>query len=614
MPYLVVKEIGQEHHVNVADGEVSVGRSRQNEIKLLAEQASRKHCKIVKAEIGYKVVDTQSSNGTYVNGLKVDEKQLVEGDVISIGQATITFRDGTPDAPAPPQVPENLTAPIPLQDRNVQILISTIISASAPQDIDAYLATAVDNIIEITQAERCILFMKDDGGELRARVARNADCKPLAELVGISRSIPQQVFESKKSIYVLDTEQDHDSVQSKSVSIYHLRTVMCAPMRVGDKLVGVMYVDSHAKTREYSGTDLALFEAVTNYVALTIENVRAQSESHRREEEQRKRLEHELAMLRSALEKRKHLIGECPPMKAVYETMRKVAPTDATVLILGESGTGKEAMAHVIHDLSSRSERPFVVLDCAAIPETLLESELFGYEKGAFTGAVGQKLGKFELAQGGTIFLDEIGELSPGLQVKLLRALDQKTVTRVGGLNPLKVDARLVAATNRDLEAMSKEGKFRQDLLFRLKVVTVDLPPLRDRGDDILLLSQFFLDEANANNGRTVAGFSEDAKPALKHHRWEGNIRELKHRIEQAVILSNNQYLSTEDLNLSGESGFFKSLETARDMFEKSYIVKALAKNNYNVTHTAKALGISRQHLQNLIKKYAITKFTDTGE
>src|SRR5262249_13005171 len=216
---------------------------------------------------------------------------------------------------------------------------------------------------------------------------------------------------------------------------------------------------------------------------------RAAQESKARIDARRKALEHENAMLRQALENRRHLIGECAAMKSVYENLRKVAPTDATVLVLGESGTGKEAIAHVLHDLSPRSGQPFVVIDCAAIPETLLESELFGYEKGAFTGAVAQKQGKFELAQGGTLFLDEMGELSPNLQVKLLRALEQRTISRVGGADPIPIDIRLVAATNRNLEGKGKQAKFRQDLYFRLEVGSVALPPLRERGGGSLLLA-----------------------------------------------------------------------------------------------------------------------------
>jgi len=473
---------------------------------------------------------------------------------------------------------------------------------------------AVDNIIEIANAERGILFIPDGGGKLKPLVARDSAKKPLLELTGMSKTIPAQVFETRKPIFLLDTESQHEQVQSASVSLYHLRTVMCAPLRVGERLLGVLYVDSHAKAREYSQTDLAIFEAVANYLALTMENLRGAEDQKNRVELRRQALEHENKVLRAALVHRKHLIGECPAMKSVYENVRKVAPTDATVLVLGESGTGKEAIAHVLHDLSPRSERPFVVIDCAAIPETLLESELFGYEKGAFTGAVGQKQGKLEVAQGGTVFLDEMGELSLNLQVKLLRALEQRSITRVGGVDPIPIDLRLVAATNRNLEEMVKAGKFRQDLYFRLKVVSVMLPPLRERGEDILLLADHFLAEANASNGRAVKGFSEEARGAAKNHRWEGNIRELKHRVEQAVILSNNEYLSTDDLGLVTGAGEFRSLEAARDMFEKSYVVQALSRQEFNVTHTARGLGISRQHLQNLIKKHGITKFTDTGE
>jgi two-component system NtrC family response regulator len=254
------------------------------------------------------------------------------------------------------------------------------------------------------------------------------------------------------------------------------------------------------------------------------------------------------------------------------------------------------------------------VIDCAAIPETLLESELFGYEKGAFTGASALKPGKLEMGQGGTLFLDEIAELSLALQVKLLRALEQKTIMRVGGVDAISIDVRVVAATNRNLEEMVRQAKFRQDLYFRLKVVTVTLPPLRERGDDVLLLSDFFLAQANAANGRAVRGYSVEARQSLKQHRWEGNIRELKHRVEQAVILTNNEFLSVEDLNLASETGCFRSLEDARDVFEKAFILKALEHNGQNVTHTARALGISRQHLQNLIKKFNITRVSDPGE
>jgi transcriptional regulator with GAF, ATPase, and Fis domain len=615
MPYLVVRESGSERTVPIAGPEVLIGRSRQNHVKLMTEQASRQHCRLVRSpQGGYRLIDGNSSNGTFVNGERVSEKELADGDVIGVGQATIVFRAGEPSKPVP-KLPDPGALRLPLEDRSVRILLQTVVGAASCQDLGEFLPNVVDDAVEIAQAERGVLFVPDASGQLKPLVARDRGRRPLGELVGISRSIPQQVYERRRSIFLLDTETAHEQeVRPESVELYHLRTVMCAPLKVGERLLGVLYVDSHAKAREYSATDLAIFEAVTNYLALTMENVRAAQEAQRRVEERRQALERENAVLRAALERRKHLIGECPAMKALYETIRKVAPTNATVLVLGESGTGKEAIAHVLHDLSPRSAGPFVVIDCAAIPETLLESELFGYEKGAFTGAVSQKPGKLEAAQGGTVFLDEIGELSLNLQVKLLRALEQRVIHRVGGLDPVPIDVRLVAATNRNLEEMVRQGKFRQDLYFRLNVVSVVLPPLRERGDDVILLAEHFLREAAAASGRSIKGFSEEARVALKGHRWEGNVRELKHRVEQAVILTNNLYISTEDLNLAGVAGGFRSFEEARDHWEKSYITQALALHEFNVTHTARALGISRQHLQNLIKKYGISRVSDTLE
>jgi transcriptional regulator with GAF, ATPase, and Fis domain len=613
MPYVIVKELGAERTQPLTEAEILIGRSRQNHIKLVTEQASRQHCRLLKTDRTYRLIDGGSSNGTYVNGMRVGEKDLTEGDSISVGNAVVVFHEGEP-AKAGFKLPDPANFQLPIDDRNVKILLRTIASAASSENLDAFLCAAVDNVIEIAQAERGILFVREGGGELQPLVARDSAKNPLPELIGISRTIPKQVWDTRKPIFLLDTESEKAMVQSASVSLYHLRTIMCAPLRVGEKLLGVLYVDNHAKVREYSSTDLAIFEAVTNYLSLTMENLRSAQEAKQRVDARRKALEHENAVLRTALENRRHLIGECPAMKSVYENLRKVAPTDATVLVLGESGTGKEAIAHVLHDLSPRSEQPFVVIDCAAIPETLLESELFGYEKGAFTGAVAQKQGKFEMANGGTLFLDEMGELSPNLQVKLLRALEQRAISRVGGIDPIPIDIRLVAATNRNLEDMVKQNKFRQDLYFRLKVVSVLLPPLRDRGEDILLLADFFLSEANTTNARTVKGYSEEARNAMRAHKWEGNIRELKHRVEQAVILTNNQFLSTEDLNLAVADRSFRSLEAARDHFEKTYVVQALARNGFNVTRTAKEIDLSRQHLQNLIKKHGITRFTDTDE
>ncbi len=606
MPYLVIREGDEERIVPLEGTDLTVGRSRKSWIRLATDQASRRHCRIVREGETWKVVDEKSANGTYVDEQRVEQKNLADGNVILVGKATLTFREGKP-GPAPPEPLETATSRIPLRDRNVEILLNTVAGAAAAENLERFLEDAVDNVIEIAQAERGILF----AANLSPLVARDSSRRPLSGITGISRSIPEQVRNSRKAIYLLDTAREQEAVASQSVSIYQLRTVMCAPLRIGERLLGVLYVDNRAKTREFTSTDLTLFEAVTNYLALTMENVRAGQEAKRREADRRQALERENRLLRAALEKRRHLIGACDAMKALYENVRKAAPTDATTLLLGESGTGKEAIAHVLHDLSPRSSAPLVIIDCASIPETLLESELFGFEKGAFTGATAQKPGKFELAHGGTLFLDEIAELSPALQVKLLRALEQRTVTRVGGVEPVKIDVRLVAATNRDLDALARQGGFRQDLYFRLKVITLTLPPLRERGGDILLLADFFLREAGAANNRTLKGFTEEAREAMRLHRWEGNVRELRNRVEQAVILTNNEMISTEDLNLSVESGVFRPLEEARHGFEKRYIVKALERHGHNISRTARSLDISRQYLHELIKKLGISRVND---
>src|SRR5579863_9520766 len=259
MPYVIVKEMGTERSQPLTDAEILIGRSRQNHIKLVTEQASRQHCRLLRTERCYRLIDGGSSNGTYVNGERVAEKDLADGDAISVGNAVVVYHSGEASRPAF-KLPDPANFQMPLDDRNVKILLRTIVSAASSENLEAFLFSAVDNVIEIAQAERGILFTREGGGELQPLVARDDAKKPIAELVGISRTIPQQVWETGKPIFLLDTESEKESVQSQSVSLYHLRTIMCAPLRVGEKQLGVLYVDNHAKMREYSSTDLAIFE------------------------------------------------------------------------------------------------------------------------------------------------------------------------------------------------------------------------------------------------------------------------------------------------------------------------------------------------------------------
>jgi two-component system NtrC family response regulator len=303
------------------------------------------------------------------------------------------------------------------------------------------------------------------------------------------------------------------------------------------------------------------------------------------------------------------MLGTSPNMLEVFATIRKVAPTKASVLIRGESGTGKELVARAIHRLSGLGEGQFVVINCGAIPENLLESELFGHEKGAFTGAHIQRMGRVEAANGGTLFLDEIGELPLPLQVKLLRFLQEHRIERVGGREEIPVDARFLSATNLDLKEAISEGRFREDLYFRIAVVNIEVPPLRERGEDILLMANSFLKKCAAENNKKITGFSTQALRVLEMYSWPGNIRELENRINRAVIMAENSRVTRKDLELSSFAPFEgQGLKEAREAFEKELIWWVLRKNKGRVTSSAEELKVSRTALYELIEKLGLKK------
>ena len=300
-------------------------------------------------------------------------------------------------------------------------------------------------------------------------------------------------------------------------------------------------------------------------------------------------------------------IGESEPIRRVYGLIQRVGPTDATVLTAGENGTGKELVAHAIHEASPRRDGPFVPINCGAIPETLLESELFGHERGSFTDAHRTREGRLELAEGGTLFLDEIGEMPPPLQVKLLRFLQDRTVERIGGRESTRVDVRVVAATNQDLKAAMAAGRFREDLYYRLGVVTITVPPLRERGEDIRLLADYFLEFYSQHHKRRLKGFTQSALRALQSHPWPGNVRELENRVQRAVILGQDAYLRPEDLEIeSGDSAAPRSLQSARDDVERRAIENAMSRNAGNVSRAARDLAVSRPSLHDLLRKHGI--------
>ncbi len=302
------------------------------------------------------------------------------------------------------------------------------------------------------------------------------------------------------------------------------------------------------------------------------------------------------------------MLGSCKKMQEVFSAIRKVATTDVAVLITGESGTGKELVAKAIHLSSNRRENPFVVINSSAIPETLLETELFGHEKGAFTGAHIQRKGRIEMANGGTLFLDEIGDLSLTLQVKLLRFLQEQKIERVGGREEITVDTRILAATNVDLKKAIKEGRFREDLYYRLGVVTISLPPLRDRGEDIMLLANYLLRKFGIETNKRIKGFTPQALQAIEAYNWPGNIREMENRIKRAVIMAEEPRITPADLELASPFTKYegRGLREAREALERDFITRALVKNRGNITKAAEELGISRPTLYELMEKLGI--------
>jgi two-component system NtrC family response regulator len=326
------------------------------------------------------------------------------------------------------------------------------------------------------------------------------------------------------------------------------------------------------------------------------------------------RLEVENKILQSQLyskEKFEDIIGSSEQMQKLFQFIKTVAENDYTVLITGESGTGKELVARAIHKRSKRKSAPFIAINCGAIPENLLESELFGYEKGAFTDAKSQKIGKFEQAVNGTIFLDEIGEMTLKLQVKLLRFLEDRRIERVGGTQLIELDVRIIAATNQDLEEHAKSGKFREDLFYRLSVLHKELPPLRERGEDIIFLSNYFLDRFGKDNKRKGLKLSSEAIQAIDSYKWPGNVRELENKIKRAVILSQNKNISPQDLNLGSEDEQdkpFATLQEVRERAEMEHLKKALVAADWNISKVSRDLATSRTTLYELIEKHQLKK------
>lgn len=616
---------GRVFVLNEEECEVHIGRDPQNEVAIPDPSVSRRHCVFRAGKSRYGVADLGSRNGTFVNGVPVRERELKPGDHIGIGGSVFILLTAEREAAERPAneadaEEEDLVTRTVIQlrpeesvyvqagravtlppservvgDLSALVRIGTLLSSSS--SLDSLQTRLLEALFEVIPAERAAIFLAGSGPEEFASVFQMRRGGERQTGAPPSRSIARQVLAAGNAVLSNDVLGAADVTQSRSLAASAVRSLLAVPLRAGDRVLGVLYADTTDPAARFDEMHLQLLSAVAGSAAGVLD----QALRVQQLEQENRRLREEIGIEHS-------MVGESRRMREVYRFVAKVAPRETTVLIRGESGTGKELAARAIHDNSPRASKPFVAIHCAALSETLLESELFGHEKGAFTGAIAQKRGKIEMADGGTLFLDEVGEIPLSVQVKLLRVLQEREFERVGGTRPLKVDVRLVAATNRDLEDAVRAGTFRRDLYYRLNVVSLTLPPLRERREDIALLAAYFVSKFAARVRRRVTGLSPEARGLLERYDWPGNVRELENAIEHAVVLGATEVILPEDLpetvleaarleDSSAHRFHCAVLETKQRL-----ILEAVREAEGNLTEAARLLGLHPNYLHRLIR------------
>lgn len=497
-----------------------------------------------------------------------------------------------------------MAAPPPDDARSALAALSDIAAAlNSAREPEAVLDVVLDAALDALEAERGFVLLEAEGGEapFEIRASRNFSGDDLAGVRPLSTSVVQEVLRTGEPVLVYEAEADERYGGVESVVLQHIQSIACVPLRLRARQIGAIYLDAVRKRGRFTRDHLPFLRAVADQAAIAIEHARRVTSL--REENRR--------LLQEARDRHgfREIIGTSAAMDDLFETLRRVLDTDATVLIEGESGTGKELVARALHYEGPRAERPFVALFCGSLPDELLESELFGHRKGAFTGATVDKKGLFEAADSGTVFLDEVGDLSPKLQTALLRVLQTGEVKRVGDTETRRVDVRVVSATNRPLADLAEDGRFREDLMYRLNTIRVELPPLRRRRADVPVLAHHFLDRFAVGSRARVEGFTPEALAALQRHRWPGNVRELENAVERAVVLARGSVVTPEDLRLpeaapSDDGDDIEAGLTMKDV-ERLAVQRTLEACGGNVSETARTLGVSRRWIQYRLKEWA---------
>ncbi|MBU0551042.1 sigma 54-interacting transcriptional regulator [Myxococcota bacterium] len=578
MPSLLI--IGEERPHLLLRKLTSIGRDAENDVVLKDELIESTHAHIRIEDGRFIIVALKRGQPIWVNGRKIKKQGLEHDDEIKLGETRLRFRLW--DEPAPSierrSFEDEFEAYRRLADFSARL--------AERQEVSDLFEALMDEVISLTGADKGFLLMVDEEGLLSVRTARNIQRETIDEgLDDVSDSIIKKVLTTRKPLIVSDALNDTYFQSSRSVLQLKLCSVMCVPLIFQGSLLGLIYVGNNNIVNLFEQRSLEVLSVFASQAAMLMEHAL-----------QREALSHDNARLRQALEGQRfgEIIGSCDAMRLVFRKVEKVAATDISVLILGETGTGKELIAREIHRRSPRADGPFVAVNCGAIPESLMESAFFGHRRGAFTGAVDNKMGSFQAAHKGTIFLDEIGEMPVHLQVKLLRAIQEKMITRIGDNKPTRVDARIVVATNVDLEQAIRDGRFREDLYYRINVVSVHLPPLRDRGEDVVVIARYLLHTFAEELKRPVNGFSNEALIAMRKHAWPGNIRELQNRLKKALVLAEGVKITSDDLDLDEEalSDRVLPLADAKEAFQRRYIDQILALNDGNRTKTARDLGV----------------------
>ncbi len=600
--------------LSITDSPAVIGRDSAATLCLPDPSVSRRHSQIERDGDEFILSDLDSLNGTFVNDVPVRRRNLEHGDRVRIGNSQFLFLRHEGDVPSESSEVQfddrrlvsgsttqfGFNDALYLMARDLAALMKVSTTINAIHSLLELQKTLLELMFEVVPAQHGAILLADssekEGEQEFSSVFALDRVKGPDETIKVSRTVVRQVLRDSTGLVIGDRD-DKASLEQQSLDDTGTSSVLCVPLIMAGRSLGVLYLDTDEPDVHFDSDHLQLASAIAAITSVAIENARHIEWL----ESENKRLIDDAGIEHS-------MVGESPRMRQVYQFIAKVAPTDSSVLILGESGTGKELAARAIHQNSKRSGKPFIAVNCAALTETLLETELFGHEKGAFTGALAQRKGRLEIADGGTLFLDEIGELSAALQVKLLRVLQEREFERVGGTRTIKVDIRLLTATNRNLEDLINQGLFRQDLFYRLNVLQLEMPPLRKRQEDISLLAKYFAVRSGEKCNRKITSISLEAQKRLSSYDWPGNVRELENAIERAVVLGTTDVILLEDLPEAILETETRTMPAPTKYHEavaetkKQIILQAMDQTKGNYTDAAKLLGVHPNYLHRLIR------------